>query len=92
MYAHANRESSDKVHNAALTCSPGRTTMLAMNWTLLIADIRTRGLTFADIAEQIGTSKGHVHDVYTMRHTDVMWSMGQKLITLHRKVMRRKVK
>ena len=63
----------------------------AMNWKQLIADIRSRGATLAEIAKTCGfASPGHVHDVANGRQPGVMWEVGDALIKLHKRVMRRK--
>ena len=74
-----------------LTRSRRRTMMLGMDWQRLISDLRRRHLTLADIAEACGfASRGHVHDLQRGKQGEPRWSIGDALIRLHRKVMRRK--
>ena len=62
-----------------------------MNWSQLIADMRTKGVTLDEIASQCGfSSRGHVHDVWKGRQARVLWEIGDKLLRLHKRVMRRK--
>jgi hypothetical protein len=64
----------------------------AMNWKTLVGDLVARGMSYRAIGKVIGTGPGNVHAIGAGLREDVMWSLGDKLITLHRKVMRRKVK
>ena len=62
-----------------------------MNWSTLIADIRGKRVTLQDIADKCGfASKSHVHDLATGRQHRVLWEVGDALIKMHRRVMRRK--
>lgn len=63
-----------------------------MNWKQLIEDIRARGLTFQQIGDEIGMSKGSVHDLFSGRGKAVLYDAGVKLRELHKKIIRRKAK
>ena len=63
----------------------------AMNWKTLIDEIRTRKLTLQQIADEVGMSKGAVHDLTTGRGKSVIYETGVQLVALHKRVMRRKV-
>lgn len=64
-----------------------------MDWKTLIAGLRARGLTLDEIRIACGfASRGHVHDVMTGKQGRVMWEIGDAMLRLHRRVMRRKVK
>lgn len=76
-----------------LTCSDGRTTIHGMNWKQLILDLTSRKITLQAIADECGfASKGHVHDLKTGRQATVSYDAGVKLVALHKRVMRRKIK
>lgn len=62
-----------------------------MNWSALIQDLRQRRETYKSIAETCGfASKSHVHDLASGRQTKVLWELGDALIRMHKRVMRRK--
>lgn len=64
-----------------------------MNWQTLIAEIRERGVKLDEIRGECGfASKGHVHDLANNNQRSVVWEIGDALIKMHRRVMRRKVK
>lgn len=63
-----------------------------MDWKQLIADLVALGQTYQQIGDACGMSKGHVHDLKTGRHDDVLWARGEKLRKLHARLMRRKLK
>ena len=64
-----------------------------MDWKTLIADMRARGLTLQQIKDAAGfASRGHVHDVLGGKQRRVYWEIGDALIKLHKRVMRRKVR
>jgi hypothetical protein len=57
-----------------------------------IADLLGRGWTLQRIADACGfASRGHVHDVLNGKQISVSWEIGDKLLRLHKRVMRRKV-
>lgn len=61
-----------------------------MNWIQLIADIRACSLTYEDIKKGCGfASRGHVHDLAHGKQAKVLWEPGDKLIKMHKRVMRR---
>ena len=60
---------------------------------MIIADLRARKMTLEQIKEQAGfSSRGHVHDVEQGHQKRLMWEVGDRLLKLHKRVMRRKVK
>ena len=61
-----------------------------MEWKKLVSDLRTRGITFAEIAKECGfASAGAVHDLTTDQKT-VNYERGARLVEFHRKMMKRK--
>jgi hypothetical protein len=65
--------------------------MQHMDWTKIIAVIRSRGYTLEQIKDECGfASKGHVHDVAKGRNPKINWESGDKLLKLHAKAKRRK--
>ena len=63
-----------------------------MKWITIIADIRARGYTLEQIKDKAGfSSRGHVHDVAMGRQPRVMWEIGDALLKMHKRVMRRKM-
>lgn len=65
---------------------------MVMNWQTIISDLRARGLTFEQIATPVGMSKGAVHDLLHGRGKSVLYDTGVKLVSLHKRVMRRKAR
>jgi hypothetical protein len=62
-----------------------------MNWSAIIHDLRSRRETYKSIAEACGfASKSHVHDLAHGRQTKVLWELGDALLKMHKRVMRRK--
>ena len=56
---------------------------VAMNWTLVIADIRKRGFTLEQIKNQCGfSSRGHVHDLANGKQANVLWEIGDRLLKM----------
>ena len=65
-----------------------------MDWQRLIKEMRKRDatLSLAQIARECGmSSSSHVHDLLTGRKVDVLWGVGDAIITLPKRVMRRGV-
>ncbi len=61
-----------------------------MNWKHIISDIRQAGATLDQIAEECGfASRGHVHDVFTGKQGEPRWSIGNQLLVMHRKALRK---
>lgn len=60
-----------------------------MNWQQIIRDMRPP-LTFQQIAEAVGLTKGGVHDLSTGRQKAVLWDAGDRLLKLHRRITRSK--
>ena len=64
-----------------------------MNWSQMITDISARGVTLRQIAELCDfASAGAVKNLHTGMQKTCAWERGDKLIKLHRRVMRRKVR
>jgi hypothetical protein len=64
-----------------------------MNWQQMIEEVRSRGETLESIAKACGfSSRGHVHGIAMGKRSRVLWEEGEALISLHRRVMRRKVR
>jgi hypothetical protein len=61
-----------------------------MDFKTIISDLQQRGYTMAMIAESIGTTRANVAAI--LRNTDQQprWVTGNKLIELHKRVMKRK--
>jgi hypothetical protein len=60
-----------------------------MNWQTILAAIRSRPMTFEEIRSQCGfASRSHVFNLATGKQKTVEWSIGDKLLKLHKKVLR----
>jgi len=55
-----------------------------MDWKTLISDLMEAGLTQAEIGKEVGLSQPAVSELVSKRTADVKWSVGEKLLTLHR--------
>lgn len=62
-----------------------------MDWKTLIDEIRSRHVTYQEIATEAGMSKGAVHDLCSGRAKTVAYETGVKLVAMHQRIMRRKV-
>jgi hypothetical protein len=61
------------------------------DWQHIIQELRGRDLTLAYIADNCGfASRGHVHNLQKRPDSSVTWEIGDKLLKLHKRVMRRK--
>jgi hypothetical protein len=60
-----------------------------MNWTNIITDLLQRGYTFAAIGEHIGTTGAAVRAMATKYGHQPRWITGDRLISLHKKVMKK---
>lgn len=60
-----------------------------MKWNELLSDILSRGWTQAQIAAEMGRPQSWVSDIHRGRYHDLKWADGDKLIRLHRRLMRR---
>jgi hypothetical protein len=61
-----------------------------MDFQALVNDLRRR-LTLQQIADEVGAaSRGHVHDLLTGKQREPRWHLGDAIIRLHKRVMRRK--
>ena len=64
-----------------------------MDWKSIIADLQQAGNTLANIAKECGfASPGTVHDLKTGLSTTCSWERGNKLIAMHKRVMRKAAK
>ena len=61
-----------------------------MNWTDTINDLLQRGHTFASIGREIGTTGAAVRAMMLNADQQPRWSTGEKIISLHKKAMRKK--
>lgn len=56
-----------------------------MDWKTIVTELNSV-MTLQQIADACGlASKGHVHDIRNGRQTDVLYSVGAKLIALRKK-------
>ena len=60
----------------------------AMNWKSLIQDLRDRGYTYQQIADNVAMSRGAVHDLHTGRVNSVLYEAGARIVELHKKAAR----
>ncbi|QDJ44825.1 hypothetical protein CBR71_02875 [Bordetella hinzii] len=61
-----------------------------MDWKNLISDLQAIGWTQARIAKALGDKpQSWVADIRKGRYRDLKWSDGQRLISLHRREIRR---
>ena len=61
----------------------------SMNWTNTINDLLQRGYTFRAIGSEIGTTGQAVRAMMVNENQQPRWATGNKLINLHKKVMRK---
>lgn len=57
-----------------------------MDWNKLISDIRACGFRLHDIADEVGMSKGGVHDLQNTPGKNVYYEPGAKIVALHKKL------
>jgi Predicted transcriptional regulator with C-terminal CBS domains len=58
-----------------------------MNWKTIIQDLKDRGLTQEEIASRVGCSQNYVSDLYNGKRGQALsYSLGQRLVTLHKSV------
>ena len=63
-----------------------------MNWKQILQDLTDRKVTLQAIADECGlSSKGHAHDLKQGRQSTVSYEVGEKIVAMHKRVMRRKV-
>lgn len=61
-----------------------------MNWSELIKDIQTHGWTQAEIADEVGTSQGHISDLLTDRRGKRLgYQIGKNLVALRARLARK---
>lgn len=60
-----------------------------MIWADTINDLLQRGYTYAAIGNEIGTTGAAVQMMMRNKNHQPRWSTGDKLIALHKKVMRK---
>lgn len=63
-----------------------------MDWKQIISDMRENGLTQAQIAERAKVAQSFVSELSTGAAKDPRFSIGQRLISLHRSVTRKGAK
>ena len=59
-----------------------------MDFKKLISELNTSGVTQAEISRSIGLSHPSIIDLMEGRTLSVKWVVGDKLIKLHKRVMR----
>jgi transcriptional regulator with XRE-family HTH domain len=62
---------------------------VGMNWKNIIDDLLQRGFTLISIADAIGLTSSAVWQLKNNSGQQPRWEAGDKLLTLHRRVMRR---
>jgi len=62
-----------------------------MNWTQVIEEIHARGITHTEIAALCGTSQGNLSDLKAGRVKNPAWPVGDALLDLHKRMLRRKI-
>lgn len=60
-----------------------------MEFTDMISDLLQRGYTLQKIGDAIGTTESNVRAMLTNSRQRPRWDTGDKLITLHKKTMRK---
>lgn len=60
-----------------------------MNWKKLIQDLLDEGMTQVAIADEIGLKQPSIVDILQEKTKSVRWETGNKLIALHKRVMRK---
>lgn len=55
-----------------------------MNMQKLVIDLNDAGMSEADIGAGIGLSQAQVHRLKTGENKETKWSVGEKLIALHK--------
>jgi transcriptional regulator with XRE-family HTH domain len=61
-----------------------------MNWSDLIKEIQTHGLTQSEIASEVGTSQGHISDLLSDRRGKRMgYQLGKNLVSLRTRLERK---
>jgi CRP-like cAMP-binding protein len=58
--------------------------LLSMNWTSIIQDLLDAGMTQAQIADACDTGQSHVSGLLRGDRKQPGWSLGDRLIALHR--------
>ncbi|WLW64284.1 hypothetical protein RA224_12905 [Achromobacter aegrifaciens] len=61
-----------------------------MNWKKLTQDLIASGLTQVEIANRVGCSQPTIAQLASGAQRDVRWTYGEKLRSLHRKVVARR--
>lgn len=63
---------------------------MRMDWKKLIQDLLDQGMSQAEIADGIGIKQPSLNEILNSdTRTDVRWRTGDKLIALHKRVMKR---
>jgi transcriptional regulator len=60
-----------------------------IDWQALIADIRSTGLTLAQIGKAVDTSTSGISDIARGATREPRWKTGKNLLRLHNRVKRR---
>ena len=64
----------------------------SMNWQKLISDIQAAGHSQGWIASELGIKQPSVSDIANGNTKNPTWAVGDKLVKLHRRVMRSSAK
>lgn len=67
----------------------GRPIISVMNWPELLQDLRAADMTQAQIASFAGAHQSTISDLATKRTKEPSFEIGNKLLTLHKRVQRR---
>jgi transcriptional regulator with XRE-family HTH domain len=62
---------------------------VGMNWKIIINDLLQRGFTLISIADAVGVTSSAVWQLKNNSGQQPRWEAGDKLLTLHRRAMRR---
>jgi transcriptional regulator with XRE-family HTH domain len=61
-----------------------------MNWQTKLQEIRDAGYTVLEIAEECNASRTAISDLATGRNSEPKHALGEALLKMHKRVMRRK--
>lgn len=89
---YAYGKSKNFPHRYGLTVGIGMPMLRAMNWTEIIADLRSAGHTQAQIADEIKVTQATISDLATGVTKTPRWETGSALLAMHKRVMRARSK
>ena len=70
----------------------GRPIIWGMNWTELLRDLSSTGLTQVEIAAAVGAHQSTISDLARGKTATPSFEIGDKLRDLHKRVQRRRAK